>query len=411
MNALIPEMSAADVAAPAPLDTSTPVMLLGGGVNGVAVARNLARLGVRVSAAGGPGAWATVSNACAETFRQPSDVAVDTFWSELLLSDDHSRDGHVVLPLCDESIDFVCRHRDALAERYLLEAFQPETRLAMLDKRETLVRARDAGVPTPRFWSMNTMEDLDRVAGDLVFPLMVKPIHSHLFVPVFGRKLFIIETSIAEAREKLALAFEKGIEVMLVEMIPGGDDLLSSYYTYVDDSGARLFDYTKCIIRRYPVNRGGACYHRAIALPETAEMGRRFFDGQGWRGMGNVEFKRDPRDGQLKVIECNPRFTAAHPLVLASGVPMDEAVYRSITGQGPIPARQTDEDVRMIDLSRDLFALLELRRRGELTVGAWMRSVRRGRKIAALASLSDPRPSLTRSGQVAGRALRRLLPF
>mgnify|MGYP006282633233 FL=1 len=158
------------------------------------------------------------------------------------------------------------------------------------------------------------------------------------------------------------------------------------------------------------MNRGGGCYHRSAALPETAQMGRRFFDGLGWRGMGNVEFKRDPRDGQLKVIECNPRFTAAHPLVLASGVPMDEAVYRSITGQGPIPARQSDEDVRMIDLSRDFFAYLELRRRGELTFGGWMGSVRQGRKIVSLMSLSDPRPSLTRSSQIVGRALRRLLP-
>jgi predicted ATP-grasp superfamily ATP-dependent carboligase len=410
MNALHPEMSADRAATPPPLDTSTPVILLGGGVNGVAVARNLGRLGVRVTAAGGPGAWATASKACAQTLRQPSGVPLDAFWSELLLSDDRSRDGHVVLPLCDDSIDFVCRNRDALAGRYLLEAFDPEARLAMLDKRETLVRARAAGVPTPRFWSMDKLEDLDRVAGELVFPLMVKPIHSHLFVPVFGRKLFIVETSIAEVREKLALAFEKGIEVMLVEMIPGGDDLLSSYYTYVDEAGARLFDYTKCVIRRFPVNRGGGCYHRSAVLPETAEMGRRFFDGLGWRGMGNVEFKRDPRDGQLKVIECNPRFTAAHPLVLAAGVPMDEAVYRSVTGQPPIPARQRDEDLRMIDLSRDIFAGLELRRRGELTVGGWLRSVRQGRKVYSLLSLSDPGPSLTRSGQVVGRALRRLLP-
>ena len=41
------------------------------------------------------------------------------------------------------------------------------------------------------------------------------------------------------------------------------------------------------------VNRGGGCYHETKWLPETAELGRRFFTGIGFRGMGNIEFKRD----------------------------------------------------------------------------------------------------------------------
>lgn len=387
----------------APLDTSTPLLILGGGANGVSVARGLGRAGVKVSVAGGPGAWATRSNACAASYHQPDGVPLEDFWRALLLSSDRRFDGHVLLPLCDDAIAFTCRHHEALSQRYLLEHFLPDLRMAMLDKMDTLVRASAAGVATPKFWKISTLEDLDRVADELVFPLMVKPIHSHLFVPVFGQKLFIIRKGLDEVREKADLAFSHGVEIMLVEMIPGPDDLLSSYYTYVDGDGTRCFEYTKCVIRRFPVNRGGGCYHKSVWLPETAEAGRRFFDGIGWRGMGNIEFKRDLRDGQLKVIECNARLTAAQALVRASGMPIDEMIYRSVTGQPVEPHRQTDEDLRMLDLSRDFFAYLELRRRGDITLGAWLRSLSEGRKIPSMFSVNDPMPWAVRTGQILAR--------
>ncbi len=42
----------------------------------------------------------------------------------------------------------------------------------------------------------------------------------------------------AELRAHHAELTEAGLAVMLVEQIPGGDDLLCSYYTYLDESGS-----------------------------------------------------------------------------------------------------------------------------------------------------------------------------
>jgi hypothetical protein len=101
---------------------------------------------------------------------------------------------------------------------------------------------------------------------------MVKPLHSYSFMEAFGRKLFIVRDSVQEVAEKVELCLSRGHSVMIVEMIPGPDDLLSSYYTYRTAQGRLLYDYTKSIIRRWPVNRGGACFHQSERLPETAEL-------------------------------------------------------------------------------------------------------------------------------------------
>lgn len=387
------------------LDPTTPLLLLGGGANGVAVARNLTPKGVRVSVAGGPGAWARRSRHVDRVWSWPATDLAGR-WRALLLGSDRALDGHMVWPLCDDSIAFVAQHRDALAERYLLEGFRPDLRLAMLDKRDTLARARAAGVDTPKFWTIRTAADLQRYAAELAFPMVVKPVHSHLFIPVFGRKLFIVE-DMADLRDKIAQTAEHGIEVVAQELIPGPDSLLSSFYTYIDERGARLFDYTKRVIRRYPVMRGGGCFHQSVWLPETAAAGRRFFEGIGWQGMGNVEFKRDPRDGRLKLIECNPRFTAAHALVTASGVPIDEMIYRHLTGQPVEAASQTAEDLRLWTPTRDLMAFLSLRARGELTLTEWIGSLREGRHVRSTFSLSDPSPALLSLSQEIKRTLGR----
>ena len=50
------------------------------------------------------------------------------------------------------------------------------------------------------------------------------------------------------------------------------------------------------------------------------DLGLALFGHAGLRGVANVEFKRDPRDGRLKLIECNARFTAANGLLTASGI-------------------------------------------------------------------------------------------
>lgn len=274
----------------------------------------------------------------------------------------------------------------------MLTDFVPKLLLAMLDKMRTLELARTVDVPTPNFWRIHSATDVQNLRDDIVFPVMVKPIHSHKFVRVFGRKLFIIKDSFDELADRIRLAWDHGLEVMVVEMVPGPDDLLCSYYTYIDRSGRHLFHFTKRILRRHPVNSGPACHHITEWLPETAQLGRKFFDGIRFQGMANIEFKRDLRDGKLKVIEVNSRFTAAHELLVGCGAPVDLLIYCHLTGQ-PVPRFETYEQFRRLwNPLKDFQAFRELRARGELGLVDWVRSVLNRRVDFAIWSMRDPLP-------------------
>jgi D-aspartate ligase len=377
------------------VDVSHPVVLLGGRENCLAVTRNLGRLGIPVYVSGRKGCHALYSRHCRRAFPVERGVSADRAWHQLLIGSPLPElQGAIVLAMCDESLEFLAAHHDELGQRYKLPAFVPDLCLAMLDKLETLVRARAAGVPTPNFWVVDTPEELSRIRDELHTQVMVKPLNSRAFVDQFGCKLFIVNGGFEEVVEKVERCHARGIKVMVMEMIPGPDSLLSSFNTCRTASGETLYEYTKSVIRRWPVNRGGATFHRSVWLPETAAMGRKLFDGIGWQGIGNVEFKHDQRDGKLKIIEVNGRFTAAQRLITEAGAPIDLIVYCHLTGQ-PQPQFDTYSQSRLFWYPlRDFFAFLQMRRAGQITFAKWLRSLDIRSLLLSVASWRDPMPSI-----------------
>ena len=107
--------------------------------------------------------------------------------------------------------------------------------------------ASAAGVPTPRFWVTGGRVSLSDFAPDLVYPLLVKPLSSYRFGSKFGGKKFFVANNLEELRQAADRVKAAGVDFMLVELVPGPDDRLCSYYAYLDESGRPLFDFTKTL--------------------------------------------------------------------------------------------------------------------------------------------------------------------
>ena len=205
-------------------------------------------------------------------------------------------------------------------------------------------------------------------------------------------KAFEVDSDV-EARNALSRTVALGIEMIVTEIIPGADDQFFSYYTYIDEEGRPLLHVTKRKLRQYPIRFGSGCFHTTNWDPEATELGLRFFEGVGLRGLGNVEFKRDARDGRLKLIECNHRFTAATGLLRAAGADLPLFVYNKLTDR-PLPRIEGyDTDLTMWYPMRDVRAFLAYRRNGEMTFRPWARSIMR-RHHYPVGSTSDVRPAL-----------------
>lgn len=382
-----------------------PAIVIGGGSNALSIARSLGRVGVSVYAINEPTAHVRYSR-YARWIDLPAGPDAEQAWADWLTGpESEPLRGGVLLAAGDAAIEMLAAHRERLAERYLLDLSDVTAQRTMLNKLATYRAAVAAGVPTPRFWIASTLEHIEQLRSELVFPLIVKPQLSHIFEERFGRKFLI-----AESYDQLAGAFlrvrDAGIECMLVERIPGPDDRLCSYYTYLDEGGRPLFDFTKRIIRRWPVGMGAACYHIVDHVPRVRELGLRLFEQVGLRGLANVEFKLDERDGELKLIECNARFTAANGLLADCGFDLARFVYNRLVGIESPPLTTFRTGVRLWYPVEDFKAYRQLRRAGQITFWQWVRSLCH-RQTFPFFRWRDPWPSVVSEAQRLGRNLRR----
>lgn len=364
-----------------------PAIILGGDENALSVARNLASGGVTVHLINRPDAPVRYSRFCS-WLREAGDNPRE--WAAYLLGSRSARLAGAVLFACsDEAIELIAENHEALAAQFRLEESPPQVRLRLLDKLSSYQCAREAGVPVPGFWFPVSRSELREAASQCRFPVILKPRLSHHSVRL-GRKYIRVEDRASLEAEHARLV-EMGIPSIVMELIPGGDDLLCSYYSYVGDDGTPLIEFTKRVTRRYPMNQGRATYHETTVDPAVAALGAKFFRHAGLRGLGNVEFKLDRRDGLLKIIESNARFTASDSLVSRSGIDFASFAYGRLTGGHPTPPAGYKAGMVLWYPIEDFFAFLEVQRREGTPWHRWFRDAMRT-DLFPYFRLDDPIP-------------------
>jgi D-alanine-D-alanine ligase-like ATP-grasp enzyme len=269
--------------------------------------------------------------------------------------------------------------------------------LTMLDKSRTYALAREHGIPVPQTIPLRDRDQLEAAMEEIEFPCVLKPAHSHLFArrARTGAKVSVVNSP-AELRATFERLSALELDVFVTEVVYGLSDEFVSYYGYLDAEGQSLLSFTKRKIRQNPPGFGIGTYHESTDDPEVAELGLRFLRAVGLKGLGNLEFKRDARSGELKLIECNPRFTLSNELIRASGVDLALFSYNRAAGYPTTPVTSYRVGMRLWDPFNDLRAFIAYRRLGELSAWEWLGSLMYPQHFPAFRT-SDPLPALARA--------------
>jgi D-aspartate ligase len=376
-----------------------PAVVLNGEATALPLVRRLGREGVEVHALGSEGD-AVRHSRFARFVDLGSGDGVQERWLEWLASS--APPGAVVLAASDHGVEMIARNRPRLEELGLIPMeLNDEAALIMLDKQRTSELAERLGVPCPRTLPLSSADEL---GGRLTYPLGLKPLHSYLFHAHFKKKLFVVEEE-GELRDRLEETSRLGLEMIATELVLGPDSSIRTYCAYLDEKAEVLAEFTKRRPRQYPAKGGTGTLQVSDWSDEVAELGRRFLCGAGVRGHANVEFKRDERDGQLKLIECNYRFLQSTPVLQASGFDIVGFTYNRLTGR-PLPSMDYRRGVRAINPIPDVRAFFEYRREGELTARSYLRSLARPHHIM-MASWDDPMPTIRWHWALVRKRLRR----
>lgn len=379
-----------------------PAVVVGGALNALSIARSLGRHGVPVVVLAEvtqplPVRWSRYCQRYVEC-----EAPVQESWLEWLTGD--QCEPAVLLAGSDEGLELIARNRDRLLERGHLPAeANDELVLALLDKARTYALAAEVGVDAPSAIVLESTSDLEQLDGSFPYPAVLKARVSHHFARRFsptekGRTVTGDADVIAVASRFLA----EGVSMVLTELIEGPHDACCSYYTYLDEDGEPLVHVTKRKLRQYPVGYGEGTLHEMADVPEAAEIGLRFFRSVGLRGIGNVEFKRDVRDGRLKLIECNLRFTQADALLRRAGIDLPLLAYARVAGWEVRPLGPQRNGLHLWMPGNDLRALRAYRQSQAMTSWSWLRTMS-WRTTFPLFDPHDLRPSVRELRRRIGR--------
>jgi len=152
-----------------------------------------------------------------------------------------------------------------------------------------------------------------------------------------------------------------------------------------------LVSFTGKKIRQYPVFHGstslGICIENEMVRRTTTE----FMKNLGYKGILDIGYRYDARDGQYKLLDVNPRIGSTFRFFVAeNGMDVARAMYLDLTGQ-PVAAGDTVEGRKWLVEDFDIFSALRSWREGRLSLRGWVRSLG-GVQEAACFALDDPAP-------------------
>ena len=317
---------------------------------------------------------------------------------DYLLANVHELGGAVIFPTRDLDIAFLDRYRSKLEPYYRVGVPPHDSLDRIMDKYVLATVAADNGIPTPRTSVARSAAEIDQVAASVGFPCVLKPTRSlhwreHGQWEKMGSQKAVPIYSLDELRIEFAKAAAINSEVLIQEFIPGDSSDLASACAYIGADGEVKAYFTAGIVLKYPDHLGTGCLVEQRDIPELREPTLRLLRVMKYRGIADVEYKRDPRDGLWKLIEINTRHWDWHEIGRGAGVSMTRAAYEDFTGV-PLPwTKPAMQRVRWINEESLFFYLTREIYRRELTI--WDASaLLRGHRLYGVLDWNDPRPFL-----------------
>lgn len=246
----------------------------------------------------------------------------------------------LLLPSSDTNYMFVLDHWQLFADYIFLmgdESFEVP-RFDVLHKGDCAdLLMRGCPELVPQTFSCKERNDIPSIVARIGYPAIYKPA-----VKDYGQSFYAnhrgskaVECANADdLRAKLELEIEAGFELVVQEKVlfdTVHDEV--PFYLYADARGEILMasNGIKEVIEPFPF--GTAILLRLAWYPELLEAAKTVVNALSYRGILMIEFVRDQRDGNWKVIEVNPRHWLFNGFYAQQGLSYTATLAKDIRGE------------------------------------------------------------------------------
>ena len=360
---------------------------------GIVLMRNLARRGVEVSCIDSNPRMPGFKTVYGRAYHCPDPDEKPREWVDFMLQLARRLGGTpVLIPSSDRFITVVGDHAAQLRESFVFPQGSIAAQALLATKRRQYDIAATHGLPVPRTSFVTSVVELEAFISQARFPCLMKPVHFREWQrfpaghPLSFQKV-AVASSATELKAYYLLAASITPEVVVQEVIQGPDTAKLVYLSCYGRDGRRL---GACVVRQLrtdPINFGSASVVEPALDPEADATCNAFLQSLNYVGLCEIELKRDSRDGSLKMIEANPRYSVTADAAPYLGLDLGWLHYLDLIGEQVVPVEPDLRDFRHIVLMRDFATFRSYLRAGLLS---WKDLIRSYRPPVAFFDL-DPR--------------------
>ena len=370
----------------------TGALLMGADYRALGVARSLGRRGIPVWIVKQGGHLVAAASRYVSSlvpWPEGDDGTKVNFLGDL--STRHGLERWLLVPTDDFTVALIACHHETLAKHYRLTVPPWDTLRWACDKRLLHRLAQRLGVHQPWTTSATTRDELAEI--DCPFPVILKPA-----VRMHPSSLAIPKAWLAANRDSLLVCYDQASravhpkDLLIQEMVPGGGESQFSYAALCNE-GSSLASIVARRARQFPMDFGQfSTYVETVEDPGIVEPAERLLAVTGFTGLVELEFKRDLRDGQFKLLDINPRVWGWHTLCRRAGVDFPYLLWLLMSGQ-PVPKLRARAGERWMHMTADLWVAVKEMLSGHLSPRSCLRSFLKPRESAIFA-WDDPLPGL-----------------
>jgi D-aspartate ligase len=289
----------------------------------------------------------------------------------------------VLITTDDAGAIFLAEHGTDL-RRWFLFPDPPSDLPRQLAGKYTLYQlCRELGVPCVAAALPESLADAQKFANRVGFPLVAKLATPWRSSSAKGLR----STSVLRSRDELARSWRAcadsdGGALMLQDYIPHhqrGQDYF--FHGYCDAQSRCRPAFVGIKERSYPAHAGLTSFGRWVNNPQLHRWAIELVAQLGFRGIVDLDYRFDPRDGQYKLLDFNPRLGAQFRLFQdTAGVDVVVAAHLDLTGRA-VPRGSPHFGRSFLVENYDLIAALAYRR-CDLDFRSWVISLRQADELA-----------------------------
>ncbi len=365
-------------------------LVAGADYRGLGVVRSLGRRGIPVWVLNHAGhLLGAVSRYATRTLRWPLEDGRRQLDFLLDLAVREKLEGWVLFPTDDEDVVLFARHHELLSKHYRLTTPAWDLVRSVCDKRLLHQLAQALALDQP--WTFSPRNRQELALLDCPFPVILKPAMRLGFNRLSADKAWRFED-----RAALLAGYDEACTMMdpelliIQEVVPGWGEAQFSFAALCKD-GSPLASVVARRTRQFPMDFGRfSTYVETIEEPRVVEPALRLLAATRITGLVEVEFKRDPRNGQFLLLDVNPRVWGWHTLSKRAGVDFPYLLWRLVTGQS-VPEVHGRSGQRWMRMATDVPMAIQEILNGRLSLRAYLQSLR-GPKESAVFAWDDPLP-------------------